>query len=105
MAGISNAGVLEHTVFLDRGRGDVDVCAADRAVFVLDAVNRVKAFKNVLDRVVLRVLAGLDGKTLVTEVLKRNDLRADYVLRQLFAGDVTVFRVIRAVNTAVYTVV
>ena len=72
---------------------------------MLDAVNRVKAFKNVLDRVVFRVLAGLDGKTLVTEVLKRNDLRADFVLRQLFAGDVTVFRVIRAVNAAVYAVV
>ena len=101
----ADAGILELAVVFDRGRGDVHVHAADRAVFVLDAVNRVKAFKNVLDRVVLRVLAGFEREPLVPHVLQRDHLGGDLLLRQLLAADVGVAAVVRTVGAAVDAVV
>ena len=72
---------------------------------MLDGVNGVDALENVLNRVVDRVLTSLNGKTLVTHILQRDNLAGDLFLRQLFAGDMAVFRVIRTVNTAVYAVI
>ena len=72
---------------------------------MLDGVNGVDALENVLNRVVDRVLTSLNGKTLVTHILQRDKLAGDLFLRQLFAGDMAVFRVIRTVNTAVYAVI
>ena len=101
----ANAGVLQLAVILDRGRRNVDVDTSNRTVFVLDGVNGVDALENVLDRVVDRVLTGLDGKALVTHILQRDNLAGNLLLRQLFAGDMAVFRMIRAVNTAVHAVI
>ena len=72
---------------------------------MLDRVNGVDALENVLNRVVDRVLTSLNGKTLVTHILQRDNLAGNLFLRQLFAGDMAVFRVIRTVNTAVYAVI
>ena len=101
----ADAGLLELAVILDRGRRDVDIDAADRAVFVLDAVNRLDALEDVFDRIVDRVLARFDCQTFVTQILQCDDLGAHLVLGQLFARNVLVLRVIRAVNAAVDAVV
>ena len=101
----ANAGFLELAVVLHRRRGDVDVDAADVAVLVVDAVNCVDALQNVLDRVVLGILAGLDCETLVSHILQRDDLGADLLLGQLLARDMLVLEMIRAVKTSVDAVV
>lgn len=101
----ADAGVLQLAVVLDCSRCNVDVNTSNRTVFMLDGVNGVDALENVLNRVVDRVLTSLNGKTLVTHILQRDNLAGDLFLRQLFAGDMAVFRVIRTVNTAVYAVI
>ena len=101
----ADAGLLELAVILDRGRRDVDIDAADRTVFVLDAVNCLDALENVFDRIVDRILARLNCQTLVAQILQCDDLGAHLVLGQLFARNVFVLRVIRAVNAAVDAIV
>ena len=41
----------------------------------------------------------------MTHILQRDNLAGNLFLRQLFAGDMAVFRVIRTVNTAIYAVI
>ncbi len=101
----ADTGVLELSVILNGGRGDIDVDAADRAVLVLDRIDGVDTLEDVLDRVHHRILAALDGKALVTHILQRDDLRLDLLLRQLFARNGLVLHVIRTVQTAVDAVV
>ena len=71
----------------------------------MHAVYGVDAFKNVLYRIVLGILARLYGKTLVSHVLKGDDLCPHFVLSQLLAGDVFVLQMIRTVQTSVDAVV
>ena len=96
---------VQFTVVFNGRRRDVDVHAPDRTVFVLDRVNRLDGLKDVLNRVVLGVLAGFQKKPLVTQVLQRNHLPADIVLGELLADDVLVFGVVRAVCAGVDAVV
>ncbi len=101
----SDSGFLKLPVILNRRGGDIHVHAADVAVFVMHAVDCLDTLENILNRVVDRVLAGLDGKSLMPHVLKGNDFRAHFILCQLFSRNVSVFDVIRAVNAAVDAVV
>ena len=101
----ADAGVLQLAVILERCRRNVDVDTSNCTVFMFDGVNGVDALENVLDRVVDRILTGLDGKALVTHILQRDNLAGNLFLRQLFASDMAVFCVIRTVNTAVYAVI
>ncbi len=57
----TDLGLLQHAVLVHRGGGDVHVHAADGTVFVLDGVDGLHAFQDVLDGVALGVFAGLDG--------------------------------------------
>lgn len=91
-------------VFNGRCR-DVDVDAANGAVFVLDRINRLDGVKDVFDRVVLRVFARFKKQALVAKVLQRNHLTLDFLHRELLAHDVLVLGVIRAVSAAVDAVV
>ena len=72
---------------------------------MMHGIDGFDAVENVFDGVVHGVLARLDRQTLVPHILQRNDLGAHLLLRELFAGDVLVFEVIRAVNAAVDAVV
>ena len=101
----ADAGLLEFAVVLDGGGGDVDVDPADRAVLVLDAVDGPDAFKDILDRVVLRVLAGLEREPLVAHILQGDHLRPDLLLGEFLAADVGVRAVVGAVGAAVDAVV
>ena len=101
----ADAGLLEHAVFLDGGGRDVDVHAADGAVLVLDGVDGADALQDVLDGVVDRVLAGLDGQALVAHVLQGDDLAPHVLLAELDAGDVLVLAVVGTVDAAVDAVV
>ena len=101
----ADLGLLEHAVLVHRGRGDVHVDAADRAVLVLHGVDGADGVEDVLDGVVARILARLDGEALVAHVLQRDDLVADLVLRELDARDGLVDGMVRAVEAAVDAVV
>ena len=72
---------------------------------MLDAVNRLNAFQYIFDGVIDGVLACFQCQTLMPHILQSRYLSDDLLLRQLLSGNVLVFQVIRAVYTAVYTVV
>ena len=69
------------------------------------AVDRVDALEDVLDRVVLRILTGLDRQSLVSHILKRDNFLTDFFLGEFLSRDRLVLRVIRAVQTSVDTVI
>ena len=96
----ADACLLELAVVLNCGCGNIDIDAADRSVFVFDTVNCFDALKDILDRVVDRILTRLDRQSFVAEILQCNDLSADLILRKLFARNMLVFRMVRAVDTA-----
>ena len=101
----ADAGVFQLLVVLYRGGGDVDVHAPDGAVFMLDAVDGLDAFQNVLDGVVDGVLAGLQGQALVAHVLQGDDFGPDFLLGEFFPRDVLVLMMVGAVDAAVHAVV
>ena len=72
---------------------------------MFDGIDRLDALQHIFDRVVDGVFAGFQRQALVAHVLQRDDLAADLLLRQLFARDMAVFLMIRAIGAAVYTVV
>ena len=89
---------------LGRG-GDVHVHAADGAIGVLRGVDGLKAFKNVVERVMGRILPRLDGQPLVTHVLQGDHLSANLLLRELAARNVAVGRMVGAVKAPVHAIV
>ena len=101
----ADAGFLQLPVVFHSRRRNVDVDPADRPVFVLDAVDGLDTLEDILNRVVDRILARLDSEPLVPHILQGYDLSFNLLLGQLFAGDVLVFVVVRAVGAAVDAVV
>ena len=101
----ADARVVQFFVVFHRGGGDVDIHAANCAVLVMDAVDGLDAVEDVLDRVVHRVFARLDGEALVPHVLQGRHLADDFLLRQLFARNVLVLQVVGTVDAAVDAVV
>ena len=51
------------------------------------------------------ILSCFQSKTLVALILKSDNFRADFLLGQLFAGDVLVDGMVGTVSTAVYAIV
>ena len=76
----TNACFFEFPVVFHGGGGNVDVDAADRAVFMLDGINGVDTFEDVFDRVIDRVFTGFDGKALVSHILQGGHLADDVLL-------------------------
>ncbi len=97
--------LLEFAVVLHRGRGDIYVHAADVAVLMVNAVDRLDGLEHIFDRAFNRMLAGFQGEALVAHVLQGDHLFADFFLREFLAGYALVLRVIRAVHAAVDAVV
>ena len=85
------AGLFEQPVIVHCGGGDIDIYPADRAVFMFDTVNGVDAVQIVFHGVVDRILACFQRQPLVPHILKGDDLFADLLLGQLFAGDMFIF--------------
>lgn len=101
----ADLGFVKLAVVFNRRGGDVDVQAADLAVLVLDRVDGLDGLEDVLDRIVLGMLAGFKQQALVPEVLKGDHFVADLLLRELLAHDVLVLGVVRAVGAGVDAVV
>ena len=101
----TNACFLQFTVIFYGSSRNVYVYAADSAVFMLNRIDSLDAFQNVLNRIVYRILAGLQSKTLMTHILKRNNLCTHLILRQLFASDMLVCSMVRTVNAVIDTII
>ena len=87
----ADAGLFEQPVIVHCGGGDIDIYPADCAVFMFDTVNGVDAVQIVFHGVVDRILACFQRQPLVPHILKGDDLFADFLLGQLFAGDMFIF--------------
>ena len=72
---------------------------------MFDAVNSLDTVKNIFERVVDRIFAGFNGKTLVSHILQGDDFTPDFFLCHLLSGDVFVPCVIRTVFASIDTVI
>ena len=72
---------------------------------MLNAINGFNALKDILDGIIHRILASLQRQPLMAHILQRNDLPAYLLLRQLFAGNMLIFQVIRTIDASVDTVI
>ena len=72
---------------------------------MFDPVDGFDALQHIFDRVVDRILSGLQCKAFVSHILKRDHFAGDLLLRKLFPPDVLVLAVIRTVGAAVHAVV
>ncbi len=82
----ADADLFQFPVIFHGGSGDVHIDPADSAVFMLDGVDGLDAFQNILDGVVDRIFTGLESQTLVAHILQSDDLPLDFLLGQLFPG-------------------
>ena len=101
----SDSCLVELSVVLNCSSSDINVYTSDCAVLVLDRIDRLDALQDIFDRVIYRVLACFDCKSLVTHVLQSDYLVPDLVLCELYSRNSLVLAVIRAVNAPVDAVV
>ena len=52
----TDPGIFKPFIVLYRGCSDIDIYTADGSIFMLDAVDRINTFKDILDGIVYRVL-------------------------------------------------
>ena len=76
----TDAGIVQTTVVLYSGSGNVYIHASDGTVLVLDTVDGLDALQHIFYRVVLRVFACFQSQTLVTHVLQGNHFLTDFLL-------------------------
>ena len=101
----SDSCFVKLSVVLNSSSCDVNVNTSDRAVLMLDRVDRLDALENVFDRIVYGVLTCFDRKSLVSHVLQCDDLCLDLLLCELDSRNGLVLSVIRAVCASVDAVV
>ena len=101
----ADAGGLQFPVALHIRGGDIHIHPADGITAFLDRIDGPDGFQNVFQGVVNRVLAGFHRQALVAGADEGANLVGNLFLGQFPAGDGTVLGVVRAINTAVYTVI
>ena len=101
----SNASIVKFPIVFYSCSSNIDVHPADRPIFMLDAINRFNALQNIFNGIIHRVLSGFDGKPLMPHILKGDHFLTDLLLAQFFPSDMFVTMVIRAVCTAVHTII
>ena len=72
---------------------------------MFNRINGIYTFKHIFYRIIHGILTALYGKSLMAKILKRNNLLLDLILCKLFACDVLILKMIRAIQAAVYAVV
>ena len=72
---------------------------------MLDAVDRVDTFQNILKRIVDRILACLDRQALMTHILQGNDLITDLILCQLDSRNMFILVMIWTISASIHTVI
>jgi hypothetical protein len=87
--------VLQLSVILNGGGGNIHIDSPDGAVLMMDSVNSLDAFQNILDGIVDRILSSFQSKALMSHILKGDYFLSDLFLCQFFSGDMPVFQMIR----------
>ena len=96
---------LELAVVFNCSCCDIYIYTADSSVLVLDGIDSLDTFKDILDRIVYRILARFDSKALVSHILKSNDLLTDLFLSQLLTRNFLVLHMIWTVYALVYAII
>ncbi len=75
------ACLFELSVIFNGCCGNININTANCSVFMLYGIDCIYTIKNVLYRVVNRILSGFNCKTLMTHILKSNNLLSNLLLR------------------------
>ena len=84
---------------------DIYINPSYRSVLVIHTVNSLDTVKNIFDRVIKWIFSRLYRKSLMSHILKRNYLFFNLFLSQLLSCYCFIFGMIRAVYTAIYTII
>ena len=101
----TDSRVLKLPVILHCGGRYVHVDAAYGSVFMLYTVNGVNGLQHVFNGIVHRVLPCFQGQALMSHILQRHNLPADFILCQLLPWDMLVLGVVGTVHTPVDAVI
>ena len=92
-------------VIFYRSRCNIDIDTTDRSIFMFDTVDRFDTVQNIFDRIVYRIFSRFDRQSFMSHILQGGNFFYDLLLRQLLSGNMFILPMIRAVYTAVHTVV
>ena len=101
----SDSCLFQFPVIFHRCRSNVYIHSADRSVFMFDAVNRLDTFQHIFDRIVDRILPGLQCQTLMPHILECDHFFSDLFLCQLFAADMLILCMIWTVYASIHTII
>ena len=101
----TNARFLQFTVIFYGSSRNVYVYAADSAVFMLNGINSLNAVQNILNRIVYRVLTGLQSQTLMAHILQCDNLSTHLVLSQLFTSDMLIGCMVRTIYAVIDAII
>ena len=96
---------FKFAVVFNRCCRNINVNTTDCTIFMVNSVNCLYGIKDIFNRVILRVFTCFDCKTLVSHILKCNNLFFDFFLRKLFTCNMFIAVMIRTVYASVYTIV
>ena len=65
----TDARLVEHTILLDSGCGDVDIDTTNSPILMMYRVDRLDRLKDILYRVVAWIFARLESETLMSHIL------------------------------------
>ena len=97
--------LFQFSVVLNCCRSDIYVNSSDITILMVNAVDRLDALEDILDRIVLRILTCLDRQSLMTHILKCDNFLTDLFLSKLLSRDRLILCMIRAVQASVDAVI
>ena len=101
----TDACFLQLAVIFYSSSRNIYVYAADSAVFMLNRIDSLDAVQNILNRIVYRILAGLQSQTLMAHILQCDNLFAYLVLRQLFTSDMLISCMVRTIYAVIDAII
>ena len=101
----TNACFMKLSVVLHSSSSNIYINTADSTVLMLNIINSVDGFQHIFNRIVYRVLSQLNSQALVAHILQGNNFLANLILSQLLTADVLILGMIRAIQTAVDTII
>ena len=101
----TDAGFFQFPVIFHSCRCDIHIHTADRTIFVFDGINGFDTFQHIFDGIVHGIFSRFQCKAFMPHILQCDDFRANLILRQFFAGDMFILKMVGAVQTAVDAII
>ena len=101
----TDACFFQHPIFFHSSCRNVHIHTTDSTIFMLNGINSLDTFQNVFNGVVHRVFPCFQCQTLMPHILQSHNFFDNFFLCQFFPGNVFIFGMIRAVHTAIDTVI